>query len=562
MQEFFEKIINNVIQFFVQLDFRKKISVVVVGASIIVGTVSIVIWVSKTRYHTLYTDLNREDTKRITILLEENKIPYQTTEDGKTIKIPEQMVNKWRIKIATLGVRFTGTAGYEIFDNQSFGTTSFVQKINKQRALEGELVKTIMYINGVKRARVHLSIPESSPFIVDNKSPSASVVIDLHNGVSITEKEIKGISLLVSSSIDGMRPEDVVIVDGTGKIISENIGDELTAYTSNRIALESKLNRKYEKQIEEILSRVVGNGKVIAKVKVNMDFTESVSTETSFDQESRAVVSEVQNVQKMSGSRPTARGIAGVRSNIPGEQPDTDSSSLRNDVDKSLTTKNYNVPSKIVKSRKPTAKVNNISAAVMIDGKYVPVLDKQGNQVVGDNGKKSTRYERWSKDDLNNFSAIVASAIGIDAARGDKLVIKNMEFVKHDLEEVSLMLKEKENKQLMHNIVKYLVIGLIISLFFLMVVRPFIQWITDNTVEAVEDFLPKTLEELEKVQVEQKLPGLEDALPQIEDKMNPEKIEGNMLKEKIVSMVESNPTKAAQLIHQMIHANEADKKIA
>ena len=99
-------------------------------------------------------------------------------------------------------------------------------------------------------------------------------------------------------------------------------------------------------------------------------------------------------------------------------------------------------------------------------------------------------------------------------------------------------------------------------MFFFFVVRPFIQWVTDNTVESVEDFLPKTLEELEKMQANQKLPGLEDALPQLEDKLNPEKIEGNLLKEKIVSLVEGNPQKAAQILHEMIHSSESDKQIA
>src|SRR5690606_4734830 len=158
----------------------------------------------------------------------------------------------------TMGVSFTGTVGYEVFDKQSFGTTSFVQKVNKQRALEGELIKTITYLRGVKRARVHLSIPESSPFVSEKKPPSASVVLDLEDGVTLTENEIKGIGSLVSSSIDGMRPEGVVILDHRGKRLSDNIGDSMTANTANRMALEGKLNRQYEKQIEEILAKVVG----------------------------------------------------------------------------------------------------------------------------------------------------------------------------------------------------------------------------------------------------------------------------------------------------------------
>ena len=228
------------------------------------GIIGIIIWASKTRFKTLYTDLNKEDSKQIAVLLEQNKISYQLSRDGKTVRIPEDMIDQWRLKLATLGVSFSGSVGYEVFDKQSFGTTSFVQRVNKQRALEGELVKTISYIKGVTRARVHLSIPESSPFVSEKKSPSASVVLELDRGVLLTEAEIKGVGSLVSSAVEGMRPEDVIILDHRGKKLSDNIGDPMTSHTANRMALEAKLNRQYEKQIEEILSRVVGDGKVVA----------------------------------------------------------------------------------------------------------------------------------------------------------------------------------------------------------------------------------------------------------------------------------------------------------
>ena len=554
MQDFLEKIIRNFTEFFNSLDASKKIGLVTIASFIVACFIGIVIWASKTRMDILYTELNREDSKKIAVLLEEKKIPYEMSNDGKTISIPEELVNKWRLEIATLGVNFSGSVGYEVFDNQSFGTTSFVQKVNKQRALEGELIKTIKYIRGVKRARVHLSIPESSPFVSEKKAPTASVVIDLERGVTLTQDEIKGIASLVSSSIDGMRNENVVILDDRGKKLSENIGDEMTAYTANRMALEAKVNRQYEKQIEEILAKVVGAGKVIAKVTVNLDFTESISTQTEFDSENKAVLSEVANNQKLAGSRPSPQGIPGARSNLPGEQPQPGVPETRNNVDKSLTTKNYNVPSKVTKSKNPTAGIHKVSAAVMIDGRRV--------QVKGTDGAMSTQYERWSEADLANFSAIVSSALGIDAKRGDQIVIKNMEFAQEDMASVEALMREKANRELIKNVVKYLTVGLAITLFFFLVVRPFIQWITDNTVETVEDFLPKTLEELEKVQANQKLPGLEDALPQIEEKLNPEKIEGNMLREKIISLVEGNPGKAAQVIHEIIHSQESDKQIA
>jgi flagellar M-ring protein FliF len=562
VQDFFEKIFRNFKEFFLGLDFGKRVSLIGTTVLIVTAMAGILIWAGKTRYEVLYSDLNREDAKKVSVLLEENKIPYQTSTDGKTIQIPSDMVNKWRLQIATMGVSFTGTVGYEVFDKQSFGTTSFVQKVNKQRALEGELIKTITYLRGVKRARVHLSIPESSPFVSEKKPPTASVVLDLEDGVTLTESEIKGIGSLVSSSIDGMRPEGVVILDHRGKRLSDNIGDSMTANTANRMALEGKLNRQYEKQIEEILTKVVGEGKVIAKVTINMDFTESVSTETSYDQENTAVLSEVKNSQKLLGSRPSPQGIPGARSNLPGETPQPGIPETKNDVNKELTTRNYNVPSKVTQSKKPTASIKAVSAAVMIDGRRVPASDESGNPVVGEDGKQVMRYERWSEADLANFAAIVSSTVGINDKRGDKLVIKNMEFAQEDMASIEAMMREKENRELIKSIVKYLAVGLAISLFFFVVVRPFIQWITDNTVETVEDFLPRTLEELEKVQANQKLPGLEDALPQIEEKLNPEKIEGNMLREKIISLVEANPAKAAHILHEMIHSNENDKQIA
>ncbi len=553
MKDLIEKVVRNFSEFFQSLDAGKKISLVSVASFIVIGLLAVILWASKTRYAPMFTDLNKEDSRKVQIFLKESGVSVQTSSDEKTVSVPEDMVEVVRLKMMTSGFSFSGTVGYEVFDKQSFGTTSFVQKVNKQRALEGELVKTIKHLRGVKRARVHLNIPESSPFVSEKKPPTASVVLELDRGVSLTEMEIKGIASLVSSSVEGMRPETVVILDQRGKKLSDNIGDAVTANTANKLALQSKLNRKYEAQIEEILSKVVGAGKVIAKVSVDLDFTESVSTQTSYDDETKAVLSEVKNVQKLQGSRPSPQGIPGARANVPGENPQPGIPETRNDVNKELATRNYNVPTKVTKSKNPTGRISKVTAAVMVDGKRVPTTV---------DGATVMKYEPWSEADIANFKAVVSSTLGITDQRGDLITIKNMEFHQEDMESIEALMREKENRELIKNFIKYTVVGLAISLFFFVVVRPFIQWVTDNTVETVEDFLPKTLEELEKVQANQKLPGLEDALPQIEEKLNPEKIEGNMLREKIVSLVEGNPSKAAQILHEMIHTNESDKQIA
>jgi flagellar M-ring protein FliF len=562
LNSFFSSTLTNFLDFFKSLDMTRRLGMIVVAGLLLAAMAGIVVWSSKTDYKVLYTDLTKDDSAIIMRMLEEGKISYQIKDDGKTIMVPEDMVEIWRLEIAKKGVNFTGTVGYEIFDKQSFGTTSFVQKINKQRALEGELVKTIMHIKGVTRTRVHLSIPESSPFVSERKPPSASVVLDVERGVTMTPEEIRGMQSLVSSSVDGMRSHHVVVIDSRGKKLSENDGDQMSTETANRIALETKLNSQYEKKVEEILSRVIGEGKVIAKVSLKMDFTEKVETQTSYDSENTAVHSEVRNEQKMVGTRPSPQGIPGARSNLPGEAPQPGIPETRNDVDKSLVTRNFNVPTTVTKSKKPTAEVQNMSVAVMVDGKKTAVLDKAGKPVFTEDGIPVTKYQAWSEEELQNFQQIVTSALGINATRGDKLVIKNMEFAKEDLSEMDAIMRARENRELMKNVTKYLIIGAIITLFFFMVVRPFIQWLTENSVESIEDFLPKTIEELEKIQAGQRLPGLEDVLPSIEDKLNPEKIEGNMLREKIVALVEANPGKAAQVVHDMIHQADENKEIA
>lgn len=561
MEKLLQDIVKNLKSFFDELTPAKKISVITTFILVVGVVATMIIWASKTRYKVLYTNLTPEDAANISQILESSKVSYQTDDNGKTIKIPEDQVEILRLEIAKKGVNFTSAVGYEVFDNQAFGTTNFVQKINKQRATEGELVKTITHIRGVKRARVHLSLPESSPFVSEKKPPSASVVLDIEPTYKINPDEVRGICSLVSSAVDGMRPEHVVVLDTQGKKLSENIADSMTAETANRVALENRMNRQYETQVEEILGKVVGAGKVIAKVNVNLDYTEKVETQTSYDSENSAVAAEVSDTQNFQGTRPSPQGVPGARSNLPGEQPQPAVPATTSDTNKSLVTKNYQVPSKTVHAKKPSAEIRNVSVAVMVDGKRIPSLDKNGSPVINESGVVQATYQQWSEEEIQNFREIVVSSLGISQDRGDKIVIKNMEFIQEDLTAMDLMLKAQERNDLIKNAARYLAVGLLIALFFFIVVKPFVQWITDNTVESIDDFLPKTLQELESLQQNQKLPGLEDALPVVDDGLNPEKIEGNMLREKILSLVESNPTKAAQVVTSLVHSGE-DRKVS
>jgi flagellar M-ring protein FliF len=184
--------------------------------------------------------------------------------------------------------------------------------------------------------------------------------------------------------------------------------------------------------------------------------------------------------------------------------------------------------------------VKHLSVAVLLDGKSV--------KTVGKDGVTQTKVEAWSPEKLKEFEDLVISTVGIDKKRGDMLEVKNMEFTHEDFEEANRIITEKEHKAYVTNMITYGVIGLTIILFFLFVVRPFVKWMTENTVENVDSFLPQTIEELERLNKNAVLPGLEEALPVLPEKMDPVKVEGEMIREKIVTLVDANPHKAALIL--------------
>jgi flagellar M-ring protein FliF len=186
---------------------------------------------------------------------------------------------------------------------------------------------------------------------------------------------------------------------------------------------------------------------------------------------------------------------------------------------------------------------------------------KQVRPAAGAAAGTQAKTEAWSAEKLQEFEQLVSTAVGIDRKRGDTLEIKNMEFRTEDFEEAQRVIAEHEKKAYVQNLVIYGVIGLTIILFFLFVVRPFIKWITENTIDSVDTFLPQTIEELERLQKNSALPGMEDAVPVLPEKLDPEKVEGEMLKEKIITLVDGNPHKAALILKDWLHL-EAAKKAA
>lgn len=550
MVEYLKKVAGQTAEFIKGLSATKKVAVLVTGVLIFIGMNMLFFWAGDKTFSSLMTNLSPEDSANIIRVLRDKHIPFKVDPSGKNISVPPESLYELRLELATMGLPQASVIGYEVFDKQSLGTTSFVQKVNQKRALEGELIRTINTIKGVRRSRVHLAMPQKSAFVEDQKKSTASVIVDLEPGVTLSEKQVYGIGNLISRAVEGMEVADVVIVDSNGKTLSKNSSDPLAVATASQLDAQQKVEAEYEKRIEMILSKVVGEGHVVAKVTAELDFSQISETQTMFDQDGSAILSVERNKNNMNMTRPGPAGVAGAIANTPGTPP-VANSDTKSQTTKDNETVNYQVPQTVRRTTKPTGTVKKLSVAVVVDGKQVKTTDKDGRVLA--------KVEAWSPEKLKEFEDLIASAVGVDKKRGDTLEIKTMEFSREDFEEAQKLAAEKERKSYIQNMVIYGLIGLAIALFFLFVVRPFIKWVTENTIDSVDSFLPQTIEELERLQKNATLPGLEDSMPVLPEKMDPEKVEGEMIKEKVITMVEANPHKAALILKDWLHVEKKKK---
>jgi len=225
VSEYFQKMTTQVGNFLGELSAKRKITVALTGVAIVFGIVYVFMWAAKTTFQPLMTNLSNEDSARVIRILREKRIPFKVDDGGRTVSVPPESLYDVRFELATMGLPESSVVGYEVFDQTTLGTTSFVQKVNEKRAREGELMRTINTIKGVKRSRVHLVIPQRSPFVESQKKPTAAVVLDMEIGAKLTEKQVYGVQNLVARSVEGLEVADVMITSSTGKILSKNISE-------------------------------------------------------------------------------------------------------------------------------------------------------------------------------------------------------------------------------------------------------------------------------------------------------------------------------------------------
>ncbi|MBL7545584.1 MAG: flagellar M-ring protein FliF [Bdellovibrionaceae bacterium] len=537
MSKLFAGLIVQFREFFKNLGPTKRFSVVIVGLIAALSFVSIFFMLSGNEYVPLLTNVPTDQMPSIVQKLTEKNIPFQLKDNGKIVAIPKELLHSTQMTLmAEIGSSKMGSIGLEIFDKQDFGVNSYAQKINYQRALQGELIRAINTLTAVKQSKVILALPNKKTFLEEGGKPSASVVIELHQGKELSTDQIRGIRYLVANAVEGMDPESVAVLDERGKVLTQH-SDGSTAGSSEILDLKRKIEREYETRIESILSKAVGQTKVVAKVDATLNNKVVSSVEEIVDPEKTAVRAMQSEEESLDGSRVNPAGVPGSRSNLPGAE-DAGQVGFKQDVKKEIKTTNYEVPKTVRNVKEAAGNLEKISVAVVVDGVF---------QVVkSDQGVEESKWVARSPEDLKKFEEIVKNAIGFNAARGDSVKIENVQFQPEDFSEAEKLLTNLERRKLLQALFKWALLAFSLALLFILIIRPFMQWITDSFQDTVDEMLPRTIEELEELQsVDNTLPGMSGALPVLQESIDPDKAESELLKDRIMTLMQKDQEKAA-----------------
>lgn len=397
-------VLGQVSNFFGKLSLIQKIILFGVTFAVLFGLIYIVMKTSsKVEYAVLFSQLEPLESGKIVEKLKEKKIDYKLDDDGRTILVDKNKVYDTRISIAAEGLPESGVVGYEIFDRTNLGMSEFVQKLNFRRALEGELAKTISSLNGVKKARVHIVIPEKALFEKDQKQPTASVTLQLAGENALSKLNIRGIQNLVAASVEGLDPNNVTVVDHRGKIISESEIDpnSVLGKTQSQHEQQIRVEQYLTNKVQSLLDGVLGPGNSEVRVSADLDFTQIERTITDYNPDKQVARHE----QSFSNS---TKSVDSLQYPAPNRT-----------VEQTTTITDYEIPQTVEKIVNGVGTIKRITVGALINGTY---------KVVEKDGKRQVEYFPRSDEELKKLEDIVKNAVGFDPNRNDQISIVNVPF--------------------------------------------------------------------------------------------------------------------------------------
>jgi len=501
----------------------------VVALSLAAFTVLIVV-ANRTDYRPLFANLTSEDAGEIVKKLKEQKVPYRIAADGKAIMVPVDKVYDLRLSLASEGLPQGGGVGYEIFDRKNFGMTEFVQKLNYQRAMQGELSRTISQLAGVEQARVHLVIPEKSLFKEAEKPPTASIVLKIKGNRTLRDSDVQGIVHLVAASVEGLDTDHVTVLDGKGKLLSRSGSqDPTTKLSSSMQETQRTFERATEERLQSLLDKVVGSGKSVARVSATFDFKQVEKFEERYDPEAAAVRSEQRSEEKGGGG--ALAGVPGVQTNLGRTQGAAQQAA--GGSSKSDETLNYEVSRSTARTIEPVGTLAKVSVAILVDGKYE----------TGAPGKDGTaakaKYSPRSPDELQKIEALVKSSVGFNAERGDQLTVANIPF--QETGESGTVDKEAWwNAPIFLALLKNLLIGLGFFALLFFVIRPLLKSIGRGVTATTFEPLESPEDQIKQMIQAQKQQLSSQAASQVE----------------LIEKIKTEPYQASQVIKNWLESNK------
>ncbi len=491
MNPFFEQ----VIKFFKEMSLYRKIALAVVVVLLLSGFITMFVWTNKTLFKVAYTELTEEDASVIVTKLKESQIPYKLKEGGTTIEVPEAQVYDVRLSMASQGLPKGSGVGYEIFDQTDFGTTEFVQKINRLRAIQGELARTISAFDEVKDAKVMIVLPKDSVFVEETKKPSASIMLNLKS--DIDDEKVAAVAHLVASSVQDLTPELITIVDTAGRILfeasvmaekkrqkdEEDAQNLAQSLARSQYEYKERYERDLAKRIETMLERIVGKDKAIARVISDMDFSTNSMSEEIYDPfnlnnnfvRSKKVMSESGVKSLDQEGEPSS-----VNPIVPEDDPNGNATIEQ--LNKSSETVNYEISRRTRETVKPMAVIRRLSVAAVIDGTYEIKTDDTGNRV--------RTYVPRSIEEMERFQQLVSKAMGYNEEREDQVTMQCLSFASFD-EMAQEAVAEKGWRMIQKEYGRTIANVLLIVLLFLFVIRPIIKTAKDIQTSAEQAALPQ-----------------------------------------------------------------------
>ena len=475
----------------------KRLTLLTLVLGTVAGFAFLMTWSGGVELRALYTNLDPQDAGAIVARLKEQKIPYRIAGDGRTLLVPEESLHEIRMQMASEGLPQGSGIGFEVFDNTKLGMSEFAQNVNYQRALQGELARTIARIGEVESCRVHLVMPEKTLFVDREQPASASVAVKLKAGRRLSPEQINGIVHVVSSSVPRLTPDQVTVVDNNGKLLAGSRGKAAYGGLSlDQLEYQGEVEKNLEGRVKSMLEQALGEGKAIVRLACALDFQRHEKTEEHFLPDNRVIRSEQSQNESSRNAEGPPQGVPGVRSNTPGPDlmQNPASGPAASSFEKQDRTVNYEIGKITSRILEPVGRITRVSVAVLVDGTYKTATQKGGTP--------EREYVPRGSEEIQKIEALVKRAVNFDADRGDTVEVVNIPF------EPSEWAKSDEAKSpggwlaWLEQTTPYLkqgVIGLFLLLTFMFFVKPLVRWLTEHSLGDVEIVkqLPKTVGQLE-----------------------------------------------------------------